>query len=775
MVSSESGTSTIESDQWPSDAGPYVVLVDASSSTELSIIEKWVGNASAAATGPVDYLRLPASRRRRPFASVDPRIDERLAEQDDPLLIPVRVVWLARERDGVRRVTLKDAIRFGDPRDPNALQQQLILARHPERCRVVVGEPARRSEIEKRWAEPSGHGPADGTSLGEFVALKAWLALERSERHIRGQRYKVPRFLREDLFWSRPFQAGVERLSKAEGKPLKRLEKRTHRYLKEIAAQHSPYVIDLVNAITSTLIKAAHQSVDYSEQELRDTYALGETDPLVFLPSHKSNFDHLVLQHVLFENELPLNHTAGGINMNFFLIGPLLRRSGIFFIRREFKTNAAYKFVLRQYLDYLLEKRFALEWYVEGGRSRTGKLREPRLGLLAYIADAYQRGIADDVVLVPVSINYDQITDVASYAAEQRGKEKEEESFVWAMKFITGLRKSHGSIHVRFGEPLPLSSRIGREEDLSTPEGKLALPKVAFEVSTRINDVTPITAISLVTLALLSGQGKGFTVRETIDVLQPFIDFVEQRNLPTTFVLPFHSEAAVEGALEALRANGVVHRTDGLTATVYSIGPEQHLEAAYYRNTVIHFFVNTGITELALAIGVLAGKPMDEESVIDRAVELRDLFKFEFFFAPTSEFVEEIRSELDRYRVGPRDAEGPVAVDVAAMMPPKSPVVLRPFLEAYFVVASALATFGDDELTADDLSDASLAMGEQLLSQRVIKNTEAVSTTLFSSAILVVENRDLLSAQTADRRAFLDEIAEALVAVTSVADRFVTE
>jgi glycerol-3-phosphate O-acyltransferase len=364
---------------------------------------------------------------------------------------------------------------------------------------------------------------------------------------------------------------------------------------------------------------------------------------------------------------------------------------------------------------------------------------------------------------------------VSSYAAEQRGKEKEEESFVWALKFITGLRKSHGSIHIRFGEPLPLSSHITKDEDLSSPEGQLALPKVAFDVSTRINDVTPITSISLVTLALLSGRGRGFTVTEAVDVLQPFIEYVEERDLPTTFDLPFHSEAALEGALEALRANGVVHRTDGLTATVYSIGPEQHLEAAYYRNTVIHFFVNTGITELALAIGVVSGKPMDEAAVVERAVALRDLLKFEFFFSPTAEFVKDIRTELDRYRVGPRDAQGPVAVDVAAMTPAKSPVVLRPFLEAYFVVASALVTFGDAALTKDELSAASLAMGEQLLSQGFIKNTEAVSTTLFSSAVHIVDNRNLLNATASDRERFLAEISEALEAVTAVADHAVTE
>ena len=401
---------------WPDEAGQYVVLVDASSKLEADLISVWVTEAADTHGDPLDVFRLPASRRQRRFSSVDLDIGERLAKQDDPLCIPVRVVWLAEERDGVRRVRFADLFKPGDVRDPNFLLQRVILARHPDRCRIVTGKPARRSDLEKRWGAPTGRSPADGTTLGEYVALQAWMALERAERNVRGLKYKVPRFLREDLFWSRPFQAGIERLARQESKPEKRMGQRTGRYLKEIAAQHSPNVIDVVNGITTKAITAAHHSVDYSEADLRSIYRVAANDPIIFLPSHKSNFDHLVFQHVLYENELPLNHTAGGVNMNFFIIGPLLRRSGIFFIRREFKDNEPYKFVLKQYIDYLLEKRFAIEWYIEGGRSRSGKLREPKLGLLAYVVDSYQRGITNDVVIVPVSINYDQITDVGSYA-----------------------------------------------------------------------------------------------------------------------------------------------------------------------------------------------------------------------------------------------------------------------------------------------------------------------------------------------------------------------
>ncbi|MEN8240137.1 MAG: hypothetical protein ABFR53_13160, partial [Actinomycetota bacterium] len=191
--------------QWPDESGPYVVLVDASGRFEADLIDEWLREASRAATDPIDVFNLPPSRRQRPFGAVDPSIGERLAQEDDPLCVPIRVVWLAEEHDGVRRVTLADLFTLGDPRDPDPIRQRLIYARHPDRCRIVVGEPARRSYLEKRWSAPIGRGPADGTSLGEFVALRAWMALERAERRVRGLRYKVPKFLREDLFWSRPF------------------------------------------------------------------------------------------------------------------------------------------------------------------------------------------------------------------------------------------------------------------------------------------------------------------------------------------------------------------------------------------------------------------------------------------------------------------------------------------------------------------------------------------------------------------------------------------
>ena len=752
---------------WPSEPGPYVALIDASSRLERDIIANYLDSVEATCPHPITRLNLPPSRRRRRFTSVDVAIGERLHREDDPLCVPLRVIWLAEEIEGVRRVTLKDLFIPGDPRDPDPLRAHVIKARHPDRVRLVMGEPARRSALEKRWREPTGRTVADGTTLGEFVALKGWLALERAERNARGLHYKVPKFLMEDLFWSRPFQSGIHRLATSEAKPEKRMGQRTKRYLREIAAQHSPYVIDLVNAITTQMIEAAHHKVDYSPERLREIYALGDQTPLVFLPSHKSNFDHLVFQHVLYENELPLNHTAGGINMNFFLIGPLLRRSGIFFIRREFKNNEPYKFALRQYLDYLLEKRFALEWYVEGGRSRSGKLREPRLGLLAYVADSFQRGIADDVILVPVSIAYDQITDVSAYTAEQRGQKKEKESFIWSLKFITGLRSRNGNIYVRFGEPLRLSDHLSRDLDLDSEEGRLALPRVAFDVSTRINDVTPITPISLVTMALLSQGDRGVTPEGAIEVLAPFVEFVKDRSLPTSTPITMSTPEQAQAALEQLVTNHVVTRTDGLTERIYSINHDQHLAAAYYRNTIIHFFIPLAIAELALALGFETDE-MLEDQVIERALRLRDLLKFEFFFPPRDEFTVQINEEINRYRIGPRGPDDPVQVNIGAMLPPKSPPVLRSFIEAYTVVAETLALATESEVDRDSLLTQCLKMGEQLYHNGTIRNREALSTALFASGIQLTENLGLLATDDGARHAFRTELTDILRALNAL-------
>jgi glycerol-3-phosphate O-acyltransferase len=767
---------------WP-EAGERRVLflLDAASRLERDHLEDWVARRRPEKTPPerVEAIPIPATRRRR-RQGTDPRLEASLAAGDDPLLAPLRVVWLPAKRGDVRRVGLRDLVLLGDPRDPGLLRQVLVKARQPDRCRIVAGEPATLRELRERWQTRGGSDTSQTLGLAEFVAHQAALALERAERRLRGARYKVPRLVRESILSRPAFRGGLSRLARELGRSDADVSRAAARYLKEIAATHSPRVIDLVCRLWRFLYRRGYGAeLHYDHEQLEGLAALSQRHPVCFLPSHKSNLDHPVIQSALHENGLPPNHTAGGINMNFFPIGPLVRRSGVFFIRRSFKDNEVYKFVLRQYVDYLIEKRFSMEWFLEGGRSRSGKLLPPRFGLFTYVVDSYVRGKSDDVMLVPVSIAYDQIADVGDYAAEARGAKKQRESFGWFLSLIRRLRRRYGHIHIRFGEPLALSNVLGQtngEIDPAPDEPALAVRKVSFEVAVRINRATPVTPISLVTLALLGTGDRSLTVPETVQVLENMVAYVIRRKLPTTEELDLDRTEGVEHALQALIESGVVTCYDQGPEPVYAIREDQHLTAAYYRNTVIHFFVNASIVELAL-LGAADEDELDPRDVFwDEAMRLRDLLKFEFFFSEKEEFRNELREELGRqnpsWETALASGREPIVGLLRSLKPFFAHRVLRPFLDAYAVAAEVLERWEPaDEVDEATFTSRALGLGKQHQLQKRIHSPESVSKVLFQTALRLATNRGLLEPGpdvALRRRAFAEQIRDAARRVEAI-------
>ncbi len=768
---------------WPvGDARPIVFLLDAATPLEQRVLEGWVTRHRPAdfPTTDLDRVQIPPSRGRR--RKLDQRLEPILATDEDPLMAPLRVAWLRKgEFEGVHGLGLFDVLTLSDPRDPDRLRQAWTLRTDPGRCRVVAGEPARLSELRERWRMAGGASSGETTGLADFVARQAALALERAERRLRGARYKVPRLVKEDIVSRPAFRGGVARLARSLSKPLDKVAAEAEGCLKEIAATHSPFVIDLVaQGIHLLYTRGYGENLHYDRARLNEIYSLAQRHPVIFLPSHKSNLDHLVLQYALHEQGLPPNHTAGGINMNFMPVGPLVRRSGVFFIRRSFKDNEVYKFVLRHYIDYLIEKRFSLEWYVEGGRSRSGKLLPPRFGLLAYVVDAYLRGRSDDVVLLPVSIAYDQIQDVGDYAAEQRGAAKATESFGWFVGLVRKLGRRYGDIHLRFGEPVSLRETLGPPDESATPDPdahSLRLQKVAFQVCDRINRVTPVTPTSLVTLALLGVGDKALTIEETMGVLGNLLNYVEVRGLPVTEDLDLRSSEEVLRVLDHLVENGVVSCFDEGPEAVYAIRPDQHLAAAYYRNTIIHFFVAGAIAELAL-LAAAADEVSDAVTAFwDEATRLRDLLKFEFFFAEKAEFLEETRAELASHDADWERRLATGGTEVRTLLhnvrPYNAHRILRPFLEAYQVVGDTLAGLNTAEPFEEDKFLARcLALGKQYQLQRRITRAESLSKVLFGTALRLARNRGLIDGDGGDlderRKEFAGEIRAAVRRVDAI-------
>ena len=599
-----------------------------------------------------------------------------------------------------------------------------------------------------------------------------------SARKLLGSRHESSRFGREDFLADSDFRSGLSRIADAEDQPIEETYRRAKRYVKEIAASPSRFMIDLAATLARILCRRAYGTIHYDRERLDELSRLGTEYPVVLLPSHRSNFDRLVLHYVLWANGLPPNYTAGGINMNFFPVGPISRRAGVFFIRRTFKDNSIYKYVLQAYFACLIERRLPLEWYIEAGRSRTGKLLTPRYGLLGYAADALAAGKSEDIYLIPISISYDHVQEMDAYAAEQGGASKERETLGWLLKSIRSLRKNHGDIHLRFGEPLSMCSMI--DPSRTGRERRRDLQKLASEVCVRINRVTPITPTSLVVAALLSDRDRALSHHHLEETLGELVDHVESRSLPSTKPLSeLRSDGGIEDVTGALADLGVVivehgETSQGGSEPRYRIAPGRLLAASYYRNSIVHFFLLSAIAELGVSRAAedTAERPL--ETFRDVVAEARDLLEFEFFLPDHGALVDEVAIELGRRDTDWEDrlARGCASAVLEGLRPHRAPWVLQPFIEAYLVVAEELVeTPADRPWRRASFVRACLDRSTGYVTQGRI-GAAAASLSLFAGAIRLAGHRDLLEPGPADlparRKSFASELRRTRALIRSL-------
>jgi glycerol-3-phosphate O-acyltransferase len=721
-----------------------VLLLYSTTPTERELVEAW-RRRSGYGDGTLVAAETPA------LADIVAR------GPDSRRITPVRVAWLPP--NGRTSASIRDLLVLRDPRRPAAGRQAKIAATDPDRFRVLAGAPARLGELRGRFSS------GDGDSLERFIERQGVIALERAERELIGGKYKVPRLVAEELIASGRFNAMVARLARAQDRDVDEVRREAAAALEEMVASQSRLAIDAWDQFGRWVARAYELDVDTTG--LDELKRLNESNPLVFLPSHRSYLDTLVLRPVLHRLGFPPNHVLGGANLDFWPIGPVARRNGYVFIRRSMKGADVYKAVLREYLGYLLTKRFNLEWYLEGGRSRTGKLRPPRYGILNYLVEAFRETGIDDVQLVPVSVVYDQLHEVGAMAAEEHGAKKQAEGLRWIVEYTRAQARPFGAVHVGFGEPLSLREALADDG---------SVPKIAFEVLNRVNAVAPITSSSILALAMLDGRDMALTFDQGRERVRPIIAYADQRGLPKVAGIELGQTTVIRKALQTLVRERVVTEYTGGTEPVWRITPGKHVEAAFYRNNSVHHFVTRAMTELAL-LHVAEGNHLDPaEEVWQETLRLRDLLKFEFFFPRKRVFADDVRTEGTILAPGWEQRTGDSS-EVRAVLE-HAPVLLAPrvlgcFVEAYSVAADELAAHDPREpIDENKFKKHCVGVAHQRVMMGRLKTPECASKELFAGALRLAGNRDLvdpgrdelrdrraeLAAEVADVRRRIDEL-----------------
>ncbi|AXQ31084.1 glycerol-3-phosphate acyltransferase [Solimonas sp. K1W22B-7] len=565
----------------------------------------------------------------------------------------------------------------------------------------------------------------------------------------------------------------IEALSQRLSRPLLAMQRQAESCLREMVAVNSApaeYLFDhgLGPAHTRAFTIEADGAALARLRQLNDRHAL------IFLPSHRSYADPFVMTKTLQEHGVSRTHILGGDNLRFFPFGPIARHSGGVFIRRSFKDDEVYKLVLQEYLGHLAASGSNLEWYMEGGRSRTGKLRPPKYGLLSYLVGAIRNGQAEDVILVPTSITYDQLHEVRAMLDDELSGHKPKEGLAWLAAYARMQRRWIGKVHVRFGEPMSLSQRLSQESG----ETRNTVAKIAFEVFQRINQATPVTAQALVTLALLSAGERALTLDEVQRHVHPLLDYAHARSLPTSQIENLRHHSGVLDTLDSLVGTGVVSRYDEGLEPVFAIEPGQHGVAAFYRNSAVHWFVNRAITELALWHTLNLDVENLEAEARRRTLALRDLLKFEFFFSEKHAFRDELLEEASLWDPGWRERSKTREQRLALLKNANfliAHTVLPSFLGAYFIVSDRLAAHPNTRpIDRKQFLDECVTVGRQYLLQKRLLTPESISRELFTNALRLADNRKLLTPGGAElgerRRAFAKECADAVAATAALGE-----
>jgi glycerol-3-phosphate O-acyltransferase len=660
-------------------------------------------------------------------------------------LVPLLLVWSRRAQ---RLVPPVWEILFGSPEAPTAFATAIAFLRNYRRAFLRVGRPLDLAAFVKEGgAEPDA-------VLGRKARGALYHHLARELRAALGPPLKAPARVREKVLRDRHLRSVLGRAVGQGGRTPASAQREALRDLAEIASRYSPLFIEFLRPILKRVFSRLYERIEIDEEGLARVRRAATQAPLVLCASHKSHVDYLMLSYVFYEAGMTPPHVAAGINLAFWPFGWIARRGGAFFIRRTFKGDKIYSATLRAYVKHLMRDGFAQEFFPEGGRSRTGKLLFPKTGLLSMEVDAWLDGAAQDVLFVPIAVDYEQLVEAKSMAQELSGAEKKKEGLKALLGLPRFLLKRYGRIYLQFEEPISLRAlaeqRLGaaaasltleEDEERETDSKRTLVRSLANRLAYGINRAITITPVGLLSAAILSHVRRGIgaeDVSRRVELLRYIAAEGGARFARGLSGAP--SDPRVPGpiadALAKLAADGHVKVEQAAGQTILQVSDEKRPLLDYHRNTVLHRYVSLSLLAAALRA---CGGDAPVEAVRDRARWLSRLFKLEFMYrvgATHDEVFEEVTGYLSRLGVLER-TDGRLRAGAERETLDFLADLTRSYLEAYRVVARALAAAGSmgSPIERKGLVKDALERGRaDFLAGRLLLR-ESLSTATFENAV----------------------------------------
>ena len=505
---------------------------------------------------------------------------------DRPIhLVPLALFWRKGPRSRRRFLNLF----YGAQTRPSDLAKVASFFTTYRDLAVKVGESIDlRAFIADRRAEGE-------YAIARMVRRSILMFLYREEKVVEGPTLQ-PRGKIQQLVLADPgVDAAIERRAAERGVPVGVARADAQAMFLEIAAHMSSTFLAILNFFVGAIIRRLFAAVEVSGIEKVADYA--KRHPLVLVPSHRSYFDFLIVSTLFYANYLIPPHIAARENMAFGPFGYIFRRAGAFFLRRSF-DDALYKEVFRSYIAYLVSTGVTQEFFIEGGRSRTGKTLTPRLGMLSWDVDAFLASARRDLFFVPIAITYERLVEESSMVDELEGARKQNESVLGLVRARKYLQRRFGSVFVNFGEPISLAEALGARRAAfahdASPDGgaekRAFVERLGQRIVERINWAVVPNATSIAACALLGERRRGLRRRDLVARMQEIVDLLRLQDVRFTPAL-LRDVGEFHESIASLLRSDLIRSTPDPRGEILYFEESQRRVLDFYRNAIVHFVV----------------------------------------------------------------------------------------------------------------------------------------------------------------------------------------
>ncbi|AHI32280.1 MULTISPECIES: glycerol-3-phosphate 1-O-acyltransferase PlsB [Marinobacter] len=565
--------------------------------------------------------------------------------------------------------------------------------------------------------------------------------------------------------------------------PPEKVRAKAYKYADEIAASMSIVTIRFLEVVLSWLWNRIYNGIAINN--IRVAKEEAQDNAVVYVPCHRSHIDYLLLSYVLYKNGLMPPHIAAGINLNMPIVGPILRRGGAFFMRRSFRDNPLYATVFNEYMHVMFSRGYSVEYFVEGGRSRTGRMLQPRPGMLSMTVRSFLRDHRKPIVFVPVYIGYEKVMEGRSYLGELRGKKKQKESVFAIAKTVRKLSNSFGQVAVNFGEAIPLAEVLDevepswREEAYDSEYRPKWLNQAVSELSNRvassINASVAVNPIGMTATVLLGTDRLAMDEGQLIRLMDQYADLLKAFPYADTITLP---EGSGKDWVNYCENMGLITRQPQKLGDIIALEGSNAILMTYYRNNIQHLFALP-----SLIASLFENKNSLRRDKIEFLASVAyPYLKSELFLKYDAEEIDGVINqwidvllekgllfEEEEDRIS-RPEEG---TDAMLRLRVLSRFIIQT-LERYHIAIGILRKYGSGKITAGELEEQSTLLAERMSILFGLNAPEFFDKTLFRNFIANMQHNGVITTDDDGLLCYtdgLDEVAEDARLVLSVEKR----